>query len=766
MPSLIPGFEYDIFISYRQKDNKGEKWVSKFVDCLQNELESTLKESVRIYFDNNRHDGILETHDVDSTLTSKLKCLIFIPVISRTYCDPKSFAWENEFKVFVSQAKVDALGLKIKLANGNVASRVLPVIIHELDDEDKKLCESVTGGYLRGVEFIYKAPGINRPLRQSEELPMENIHRTSYRDQVNKTANSINDLIKGIQKAASQYIDPFISAEFIETSGSQEVHPGKKPWHSRLKTLAILFVFIGLGGLAIINRSDLRNRFGGRSEVKDIKKYSIAVMPFSNLTNDTLFDIWQPGLQNLMIAGFSSSDEFSVRQTDILDQSLSGAGYVSAASLTPRKASSVARKLDANILIMGSLLKASTELRVSVHLINPATGQVLISFESKGFSEYEFFGIVDSLLLEMKAFLRTENLESTYKGYGIKEIYTASPEALKFYLQGRSLHGKLKYDMAADAYLSALGFDSTFVSPMLMLSYLYGDAFDTRKCRMWADKAYRFIDRMPEGIKLQIKEVKAASEKRPEDQKKYLEEYLLINPYSTLKLYTLGWVNYNIGNWKEAIIALEKGISLNRRTGGNYRLWIWHYVTLGNSWSKEGNYRKSLKYLEDGLRLWPDEVALVRQYEAVSAFSYGREKAAVKFLNDGERYLRNKGTPESAVMLWLAELYSKAAMPTQAETYYRRALDNDQGNPYLMNSLGNHLIEYGINVDEGMALVSGALEKVPGDVFMLESKGWGLYRQGRFKESLKQLESTWEMLPVYDRKLHDHLLSARMAAGV
>jgi hypothetical protein len=27
MASLIPGYNYDIFISYRQKDNKGDRWV-------------------------------------------------------------------------------------------------------------------------------------------------------------------------------------------------------------------------------------------------------------------------------------------------------------------------------------------------------------------------------------------------------------------------------------------------------------------------------------------------------------------------------------------------------------------------------------------------------------------------------------------------------------------------------------------------------------------------------------------------------------------
>jgi hypothetical protein len=165
MASLIPGYEYDIFISYRQKDNRGERWVSEFVESLKTELESTFKEEISVYFDINPHDGLLETHDVDASLKDKLKCLVFIPIISRTYCDPKSFAWEHEFKAFVEQASQDQFGLKVKLPNSNVASRVLPVRIYDLNTTDIKLCESLLGGVLRSVDFIYKSAGVNRPLR-------------------------------------------------------------------------------------------------------------------------------------------------------------------------------------------------------------------------------------------------------------------------------------------------------------------------------------------------------------------------------------------------------------------------------------------------------------------------------------------------------------------------------------------------------------------------------------------------------------------------
>jgi hypothetical protein len=107
MASIIPGYEYDIFISYRQKDNKYDGWVTEFVDNLKKELEATFKEEVSVYFDINPCNGLLETYDVDASLKGKLKCLVFIPIISQTYCDSKSFAWQHEFVAFNQMAKED-----------------------------------------------------------------------------------------------------------------------------------------------------------------------------------------------------------------------------------------------------------------------------------------------------------------------------------------------------------------------------------------------------------------------------------------------------------------------------------------------------------------------------------------------------------------------------------------------------------------------------------------------------------------------------------
>ena len=82
-------------------------WVSEFVANLRKELEATFKEDISIYFDENPHDGLLETHDVDKSLRGKLKSLILIPIISQTYCDPTCFAWTARIcnVQFVSQTR-------------------------------------------------------------------------------------------------------------------------------------------------------------------------------------------------------------------------------------------------------------------------------------------------------------------------------------------------------------------------------------------------------------------------------------------------------------------------------------------------------------------------------------------------------------------------------------------------------------------------------------------------------------------------------------
>ena len=199
MASILPVYQYDIFVSYRHNDNKYDAWVTEFVAKLNQELDATLKDKLSIYFDKNPREGLQDTHHVDQSISNKIKALIFIPIISQTYCDTNSFAWNQEFKVFKRESENDPIGRIIKLPNGNVASRILPVKIHDIDVEDVKLLESELAGALRSIDFIYRDAGVNRPLRPVDDEIHSAGGKILYRNQINKLANAVKEIVQGIK---------------------------------------------------------------------------------------------------------------------------------------------------------------------------------------------------------------------------------------------------------------------------------------------------------------------------------------------------------------------------------------------------------------------------------------------------------------------------------------------------------------------------------------------------------------------------------------
>ena len=346
MASLIEGYEYDIFISYRQKDNKYDGWVTEFVNNLKGELESTFKEEISVYFDNNPHDGLLETHDVDASLKEKLKCLIFIPIISRTYCDPKSFAWDHEFKAFVGLASQDQFGLKVKLPSGNVANRVLPVRIHDLEDSDIKECELILEGVLRGIEFIYKETGVNRPLTPKDE-ERKNLNATIYRNQVNKVALAIKEIILGMLKEPASFVKEKNknrdSLKEVRKEGKKE-DQGKHNKINKVRLLkgasilALLIIVVILGYPKLFKKDTLEKlRSTG-------ERISVAVMPFQNMTNDTTWNDWQDGIKDELINYLTDfNEELDVKQTGSINGLLQSKGLPNYSSLTLPLASSISK---------------------------------------------------------------------------------------------------------------------------------------------------------------------------------------------------------------------------------------------------------------------------------------------------------------------------------------------------------------------------------------------------------------------------------------
>jgi len=459
MASQIQGFEYDIFISYRQKDNKHDDWVTEFVDNLKGELESTFKEEISVYFDINPHDGLLETHDVNESLKDKLKCLIFIPIISRTYCDPKSFAWEHEFKAFVEQTSQDQFGLKVKLPNGNVASRVLPVRIYDLDTNDIKLCESVLGSVLRSVDFIYKSAGVNRPLRVNEDHPSDNLNKTFYRDQINKVANSIKEIITAI----GQHIP---RKEEVPKEVFKLIAVPKKNNKAKIIVASVMVLALIMLGYFLIPTL---------SKPKVQLEKSIAVLPFRNDSPNDSTTYFLNGVMEEILNNLQKISDFSrVLSRNSVEQFRNN---------TTKSMPEIAKKLNVNYIVEGSGQKYGNKFVLRVQLIVANNEKHLWgkSYDREICETSDIISIQSEIAQSIAAELKT--IVTSEEKQLINKIPTTNLTAYDFYQQGREEHTKYLINnrdtaalqIAEGLYHKALKYDSTFAQAYSGLAMAYWD---------------------------------------------------------------------------------------------------------------------------------------------------------------------------------------------------------------------------------------------------------------------------------------------------
>ncbi len=567
MASLIAGYVYDIFISYRQNDNRHDGWVNRFVDHLKGELETTFKEEVNVYFDLNPHNGLLDTHDVDESLKEKLKCLIFIPVISRTYCDPKSFAWEHEFRAFLRIAEADRLGLKVTLHSGNVASRILPVRIHELDDEDNKLIENEIGGVLRAIDFIYREPGVNRPLTPDDD-EHRNLSGTRYRNQINKTANAVREIILALQSD--------------QHPAHRDKQVGKEPWEEPVRTpsgygkhktfrfvplkrlLTFLLPVILIASLLLV----LARTMGLPGRSAAINEKSIAVLPFEIIgTGDG--NIW---------LGDALTDEIISQLCKINDLEVRPRTSVMRYRSTTKSIPDIGHELGTNYIIEGNCQTFNEIVRITVKLINARKDQQLWSNIFEGTWD-DLHGMQTDIAIKTAATLQAvltpeekarieKNPTGSAGAYrNFLKANVLSDNAQYFLLAGNKFVDSISFTAAISMYDKAIaedpGFALAYARRAIARSWGYYshqlDDTHVPKCKADADRAFALDRNLPDArIALGFYNYYCV-----EDYREALSQFSLaaeMDPSDYQPSFYMAMVFRRLGEWQKSQDLLRKVI--------------------------------------------------------------------------------------------------------------------------------------------------------------------------------------------------------------
>ncbi|HTE29069.1 MAG TPA: tetratricopeptide repeat protein [Chryseolinea sp.] len=663
MPSILSGYAYDIFISYRHKDDRGEHWVTEFVRSLKTELEKTFKEEITIYFDANPGDGLLETHNVEKSLDDKLNSLVFIPILSQTYCDTKSYAWASEFCAFNHRAINDPFGRDIKVRNGNTASRILPIIINDLDQEDTDLIERQLQTRVRSVDFIFRSQGVNRPLRR-EDKRLENTSRLSYRDQINKVANAIKELIDGMKSPD----------RINQGSATSSVSAGN-----------------GMGERSANMRSQNDHSLGERS---------IAILPFKSLSHDVSQEYFADGIaENILIqlAG--------LRNLRVISRS-----SVMRYRKTTKSAPEIAQELGVKFLLEGSAQSSGNKVRINVHLVDAWQDHHVWA---KTFTENldDIFAIqaqvAEAVARELQASFQPEDNQK------LNEKPTSNLEAYDLFLKGRHAFnqwGVDGYRTATEYFERALKKDPDFKLAYSYLASCYsarmswnGDlspAASLQHINTYLEEAFKrgatdndYLTKVFVAFFVE-KDFAAAG--------RFLDKAIELGPNNAAVYYTGSYLMCMTGKFDAALKLIRKAQALEPNSVSYFNYYgIYLYLTkaydeailnfleaiklypqvirfydhLGRVYITVRNFEAGLDTLSLGLQFGKVRPPSMVAYMAVALLHLGNIAQAEILLN--ELILRSQKN-EKGVNIYVAHIYAAWNDPTKAEAWLSNAeLSND-----------------------------------------------------------------------------------------
>jgi tetratricopeptide (TPR) repeat protein len=548
--------------------------------------------------------------------------------------------------------------------------------------------------------------------------------------------------------------------EPLEGSGEHQVPipAGRRKLRPSDIVIAVLIIAVGI---LVYPKIFSKDTFKG---VRDPDgKITIAVMPFENLSGDTLYNIWQGGFQNLLITTLSNSEELSVRKYHAVNDVLNNRKDINMASLTPSFASDLGNKLDTRTLILGNILKAGNKIRINAQIMDVETEEIYKTYLVDGDSENDLFILADSLSGMIKNYIEIKKISDQYNSPEIQgNSLTNSSEAFKNYIRGWDAFKYMELGSAIEWFSKAIEADSSFIQAYIFISYanlMYGN---NRQAKYWCKIAYEMRADLPTEEKLMLDQLNAYFFETPHEEIKYIKQLIEFDELNPLYWHQLGFAYYKLFEYEEATGSWEQVFRIHEKWGTDYQN-PYAYFLMGDAYHKINEHNKEEKILALGLRVFPTAI-MIMQYQAICAFSKGDTQAAENILIEYKSIRQNiLHCTEAMISSGVGVIYSSSGLFDEAESYYRDAIQKDPENLNWVHDFAWFLIDNDINVAEGIDLLDGILASYPEYWPSLDAKGWGLYKQGKHEEALALLKDSWDLKPAYSHTGYMHIQDVEKA---
>jgi len=384
---------------------------------------------------------------------------------------------------------------------------------------------------------------------------------------------------------------------------TERTAPQKKPLTSREITVQFslkkLFIPILVAAALIIAAVVLWRILSHKGAVPPATsgKPSVAVMYFKNNTGDEGYDIWRSALSDSIITDLSQSKYINVLSGDKLYSLLKKFDLLEAKSYASEDLMKVATEGEANHILLGGLSKAGDIFRIEYTLQEMSTGNIIGSDRVEGKGEQSVFSMVDELTKRIKADLKlSEEDISQDIDKELEKITTSSPQAYKYYVEGREFHHKGEYRKGIQCMEKALDIDPEFAMAYRSMAMAYNNLALFSEKDTYLQKAFELKDRLSDRESFLIEaEFYRYSERTYDKAIEAYEKLLDLYPNDTIAYTNLGVLYIDTEQWDQAIKCFNVQIKGKDES-------VFPYINIAEPYRAQGKYETATKVLEGYIR--------------------------------------------------------------------------------------------------------------------------------------------------------------------
>ena len=343
----------------------------------------------------------------------------------------------------------------------------------------------------------------------------------------------------------------------------------------------------------------------------------LAVLPFENRSGDATLDYWRDSLAVILSVDLGQSRYIRVVAADQMLTALRRLGLDRATVFSSEDIERIAAQTQAAHVLSGSYIKAGEAIVITAGLQEAGSGRSLDRLKLVAHDEYDVIPKVDKLARRIKKGLRFTRAQIAYdytKEAG--QMVTLSPEALKYYAEGRRHQMSNRWEEAVASMEKAIAIDPGFAMAYRTLATAHRDLQHYAQARTYIEKALELGDRLPEGEREFIEGQIAFWDEDYPRAIEILEGLLKARPGHLNAHAYLGYA-YNYSGDIEKAIEHQSYAVRGRNTVLDVR-YLARYL------QKEGRYREAadvcISFLRDVEDVWSVRLMLAYCYSYMRKF--------------------------------------------------------------------------------------------------------------------------------------------------